>query len=86
MHACYHVASILFKIFFPHLNILKYIGSLTNGSSVTVGSSLSASLFASFSLFVFLLTHSDSLSSVKLSSTIMLFDSSLSVELTYNRV
>ena len=80
MHTRLHVASSLFNIFFPHLNILKWLGSLKTGSSVTVGSSRFASFYAYFSLFTLLWTHSYSLSSVEISSTIMIFDSSLSVK------
>ena len=82
MHACSYVVSILFKRLFPHYNMLKYLGT----SCVTEDSSYSASFFASFCLLIFLWTHSDSLSYVKLSSTIMLFDYFSSVEQTCNKV
>ena len=85
VHARLHVASSLFKRFFPHLNMLKYPGSLTTGSYVTVGSSCSASFFACFSLFTILWENYDSLSSVKLFSKIILFYSSSSVEQTCNK-
>ena len=82
MHARWHVASSLFKIFLPHLNILKYLGSLTTGLSVTKGSSCSVSSIAYFSLYTLFWTHSGLLSSVELSSVIMIFDLPSSVEQT----
>ena len=86
MHAHLHVASILFKRFLPHSNMLKYPGSLKIGSFVTKCSSCFASLFASFYFFILLWTHSDSLSSKELSSTItLLSDSPSSVEQTCDK-
>ena len=85
MHALSHVASSLFNILFPHSDMSKQIGLLKTGSYVTEGSSYSASFFASFSLFIFLWMHYDSLYFVELSSSIMLFDSSSSVEQTCNK-
>ena len=85
MHAHSHVVSSLLNRFFPQSNILKQPVSLKTVSSVTVGSSCSASLFASFSLFTLFWTHSDSLSSVEISLTIILFYSSSSVEQTCNK-
>ena len=38
MHACSHMAPRLFNKFLPHLNKLKYLGSLMTGISVTEGS------------------------------------------------
>ena len=74
MHAHSHVVSSLFKIFFAHFDMLKYIESLTMiESSVTVGSSCSASFFAYF-FFMFLWTNYDSIYSVEVSSTIIIFD------------
>ena len=67
--------------------MLECIGSLTTiGSSLTVGSSCSISFFASFLLFTLLWAHSGLISSVELSSVIILFDSSLSVEQTCDKV
>ena len=85
MHAHLYVPSSLFKRFLPHSNILKCIFSLTNVSYVTEGFSYYASFFASFSLFMFLWTHYDSISSVELSSTLILFYFPLSVEQTCDK-
>ena len=85
MHDRSYSVSRLFKILFPHSNMLKYLVSLITGSYITEGSSYPDSFLASF-LFVFLWTYSDSLSSVELSYTIMLFDSSSPVELTWDKV
>ena len=86
MHARYYVASSLFNIFLPHLDMLKYLGSSTTGSYVTVGYSYSTSFFISFSLFMFLLRHYDSISYVEFSSTIIIFDSSLYVDQICDKV
>ena len=75
-----YVASNLFKILFLYSNMLEQLGSLATVSYVTKGSSYYASLFAFFTLFIFSWTHSDSLSYVGLSSMMMAFDLSLSVE------
>ena len=56
MNACSYVTSSLFKIFLPHLNTLKYLGT----SYVT-------SLFVSFCL---LITHYDLSSSVEHNSSL----------------
>ena len=55
-------------------------------SYVTEGYSYSDLFYASFSLFMFLWTYSDSLFSVELSLKIMIFDSSSSVEQTCDKV
>ena len=88
MHARLNVESILFNIFLPHSNRLKYIGSLVTGLSVTKGSLCSVSLIAYFYLFmlILLLTLSELLSSVELSSTVTNYDSLSSVEQTSDKV
>ena len=64
----------------------KQPGSLTTGSSVTKDFSYSASFFEYFPLFTILWMHSDSLSSVELSPKMVIFDFSLSVEETRDKV
>ena len=86
MHARPYVVSSLFKIFFPHSNILKQLGSLTTGSCVTEGYSYFASLFEYFSLLTFVWAHYDSISSVEISSAMMPFDLSSYVEQTRGKV
>ena len=55
MHACSHVASSLFKMFLPHSNRVKELGSLITGLSLTEGSPYSTSPIAYFSLFVLII-------------------------------
>ena len=49
MHTRSYFMSSLLKIFLPHLNMLKYLGT----SSITEDYSYSASFFASFYLLIF---------------------------------
>ena len=55
MYARSPVASILFNIFLPRSNELKYLCLLITGLSVTKGSSLSVSSIVYFSLFVLII-------------------------------